>query len=200
MRLARHEAYPFYESANPQRHAFIDKHFLNPVLVVRFTTITFFRRRVMANVEKVSVAQTAKMAAMMPQAVESGEYASASEVCAKPCVIGSFAGRSAIKSSLNWDGNGTRALPAVWQQRAMKPSPAFEPGWMRSSPATALHDVLPQAEADLEIWRFVSRKTLSRLRDDGSRTCMLFANSLARCFHGSGQIPYSTRIENAASG
>jgi antitoxin ParD1/3/4 len=80
MRLARHEAYPFYESANPQRHAFIDKHFLNPVLVVRFTTITFFRRRVMANVEKVSVALTAEMAAMMRQAVESGEYASASEV------------------------------------------------------------------------------------------------------------------------
>jgi antitoxin ParD1/3/4 len=80
MRLARHEAYPFYESANPQRHAFIDKHFLNPVLVVSFTTITFFRRRVMANVEKVSVALTAEMAAMMRQAVESGEYASASEV------------------------------------------------------------------------------------------------------------------------
>jgi antitoxin ParD1/3/4 len=80
MRLARHEAYPFYESANPQRHAFIDKHFLNPVLVVSFTTITFFSRRVMANVEKVSVALTAEMAAMMRQAVESGEYASASEV------------------------------------------------------------------------------------------------------------------------
>jgi antitoxin ParD1/3/4 len=80
MRLARHEAYPFYESANPQRHAFIDKHFLNPVLVVSFTTIIFFRRRVMANVEKVSVALTAEMAAMMRQAVESGEYASASEV------------------------------------------------------------------------------------------------------------------------
>jgi antitoxin ParD1/3/4 len=80
MRLARHEAYPFYESANPQRHAFIDKHFLNPVLVVSFTTIIFFRRRVMANVEKVSVALTAEMAAMMRQAVKSGEYASASEV------------------------------------------------------------------------------------------------------------------------
>jgi antitoxin ParD1/3/4 len=52
----------------------------NPVLVVSFTTITFFRRRVMANVEKVSVALTAEMAAMMRQAVESGEYASASEV------------------------------------------------------------------------------------------------------------------------
>ena len=80
MRQARHEAYPFYESANPQRHAFIDKHFLNPVLVVSSTTITFFSRRVMANVEKVSVALTAEMAAMMRQAVESGEYASASEV------------------------------------------------------------------------------------------------------------------------
>ena len=34
----------------------------------------------MANVEKVSVALTAEMAAMMRQAVESGEYASASEV------------------------------------------------------------------------------------------------------------------------
>jgi antitoxin ParD1/3/4 len=34
----------------------------------------------MANVEKVSVALTAEMAAMMRQLVESGEYASASEV------------------------------------------------------------------------------------------------------------------------
>jgi antitoxin ParD1/3/4 len=34
----------------------------------------------MANVEKVSVALTSEMAAMMRQAVESGEYASASEV------------------------------------------------------------------------------------------------------------------------
>jgi antitoxin ParD1/3/4 len=34
----------------------------------------------LANVEKVSVALTAEMAAMMRQAVESGEYASASEV------------------------------------------------------------------------------------------------------------------------
>lgn len=34
----------------------------------------------MANVEKVSVALTPEMAAMMRQAVESGEYASASEV------------------------------------------------------------------------------------------------------------------------
>lgn len=34
----------------------------------------------MANVEKVSVALTSEMAVMMRQAVESGEYASASEV------------------------------------------------------------------------------------------------------------------------
>jgi len=34
----------------------------------------------MANVEKVSVALTAEMAAMMRQVVETGEYASASEV------------------------------------------------------------------------------------------------------------------------
>jgi putative addiction module CopG family antidote len=154
----------------------------------------------MANVEKVSVALTAEMAAMMRQAVESGEYASASEVVREALRDWKFRRAQRDQIIAERGGNGTRALPAVWQPRAMKPSPAFEPGWMRSSPATALHEVLPQASG-----RGRPRALYRGRQCPGCATMDRgHAGSLPTAwrdaFHGSGQILYSTRIENAASG
>ena len=106
----------------------------------------------MANVEKVSVALTAEMAAMMRQAVESGEYASASEVVRE--ALRDWKARRAQRDQIiaelgrQWDAGIASCL-------ATEGNEAFSRVRARLDAKLSGHRCMtfylrPQAEADLE--------------------------------------------------
>ena len=89
----------------------------------------------MANVEKLSIALTPEMASLIRNAVESGEYASTSELCARPCTSGSGGARSSKTRSRSCAACGQMVSPAgrgasrIWTRSRPRPGS----GWTRGS-------------------------------------------------------------------
>ena len=115
----------------------------------------------MAGVEKLTIAVTPELRAMVTEAVQEGAYASTSEVVAKRCGIGRKSASASLKWYSSFGGFGTRALQAGLRNRSilrLSSGRAVVVSLRRGTPElTAKVSRHPKAEQDLvDIWRYIA--------------------------------------------